>query len=59
MSYLIDKNIISEVQKKVSDVAQKCDFADGYLARTNRSAGCEASATFDRKAARLDDFEKL
>jgi predicted nucleic-acid-binding protein len=37
----------------------KCDFADGYLARTNRCADCEATATFGRKAAHLEDFEKL
>lgn len=36
-----------------------CDFPDGYLARTNRSAGCETTVTFDRKAGRLDDFEGL
>lgn len=39
--------------------AGQCDFADGHLARTNRNAGCEGTATFGRKASRLDDFEVL
>ena len=33
------------------------DFADTLLARVNRRAGCEHSATFDRRAARLDGFD--
>jgi predicted nucleic-acid-binding protein len=37
----------------------RCDFADGYLSRTNRNAGCVSTVTFDRKASRLDDFEGL
>ena len=36
-----------------------CDFADAFLGRTNIDAGCRATATFDRKAARLDIFEGL
>ncbi len=32
------------------------DFADALLGEINRRAGCSATATFDRKAARLDGF---
>ncbi len=35
------------------------DFADHLIGATNRAAGCERTATFDRKAARLDGFEPL
>ncbi len=35
------------------------DFADHLIGATNRAAGCERTATFDRKAARLDGFELL
>jgi predicted nucleic-acid-binding protein len=32
------------------------DFADALIARINRACGCEATATFDRKAGKLDGF---
>lgn len=32
------------------------DFADALIAETGRLRGCEATATFDRKAARLQGF---
>lgn len=32
------------------------DFADALVARINHAAGCSATATFDRKAAKLDGF---
>lgn len=32
------------------------DFADALIGLVNRAHGCEATATFDRKAARLDGF---
>ncbi len=32
------------------------DFADALIGLVNRARGCEATATFDRKAARLDGF---
>ncbi|HET6522482.1 MAG TPA: hypothetical protein VFG47_22055 [Geminicoccaceae bacterium] len=35
------------------------DFADPLIGATNRAAGCERTVTFDREAARLDDFEAL
>ena len=35
------------------------DFADALVGRCNRDAGCEATATFDRRAVRLGDFEPV
>lgn len=35
------------------------EFADCLLARTNASAGCEHTVTFDRKAAKLAGFRLL
>ena len=32
------------------------DFADALIGEVNRVRGCEATATFDRKAAKLDGF---
>ena len=32
------------------------DFAEARIGLVNRARGCEATATFDRKAARLDGF---
>jgi predicted nucleic-acid-binding protein len=37
-------------------VAGKANFADLLVASVNRARGCKATATFDRKAARLDGF---
>lgn len=35
------------------------DFTDSMIARINRVRGCEATATFDRKAAKLDGFVRV
>ncbi|HEX2219437.1 MAG TPA: type II toxin-antitoxin system VapC family toxin [Gemmatimonadales bacterium] len=37
----------------------RSDFADHLIGATNRNAGCTRTATFDRKATRLDTFEAL
>ena len=34
----------------------RADFADAVIARINRAQGCEATATFDEKAAKLSGF---
>jgi len=34
-------------------------FADALIGRTNTQAGCAATLTFDRKAARLADFQLI
>jgi predicted nucleic-acid-binding protein len=36
--------------------AGKANFADLLVASVNRASGCETTATFDRKAGRLDGF---
>lgn len=35
------------------------DFADCLIGLLNGLSGCEVTATFDRKAARLDEFELI
>ena len=35
------------------------EFADALIGEINRTRGCEATATFDRKAARLDGFIRV
>jgi predicted nucleic-acid-binding protein len=37
----------------------KADFADCLIGLSNGLAGCERTATFDRRAARLDEFELI
>jgi predicted nucleic-acid-binding protein len=40
-------------------VASNVDFADALIGEVNRLRGCEATATFDRKPARLDGFIRV
>ena len=35
------------------------EFADALIGEVNRARGCEATATFDRKAAKLDGFIRV
>lgn len=35
------------------------EFADILIGEVNRARGCEATATFDRKAAKLDGFVRV
>ncbi len=37
----------------------RADFADCLIGLSNGLAGCERTATFDRQAARLDEFELI
>ncbi len=37
-------------------VQSNIGFADLLIAETNRTAGCKATATFDKRAAKLDGF---
>lgn len=39
--------------------ASAADFADCLIGAVNRSAGCETTATFDRRAGRLEAFELI
>ena len=34
----------------------RLDFTDALIGRVNLARGCDATATFDRKAAKLDGF---
>jgi predicted nucleic-acid-binding protein len=46
-----------EVRASLEDFkAGRADFADALIGHINRARGCEATATFDRKAAKLDSF---
>jgi predicted nucleic-acid-binding protein len=40
-------------------VGRGVDFADALIGAANRARGCEATVTFDRRAARLDGFIRL
>ena len=42
-----------------SYAARNVDFADALIGAVNRLRGCDATATFDRKAARLDGFIRV
>lgn len=49
-----------EVDAAIVDFERSsADFTDCLLARTNAAAGCEYTATFDRKAAKLAGFKLL
>ena len=37
----------------------RADFADALIGQVNRARGCEATATFDRDAAKLDEFIRI
>ena len=37
-------------------IAGRLDFTDALIGHVNRAGGCEATATFDRRAAKLDGF---
>jgi predicted nucleic-acid-binding protein len=39
--------------------SSSADFADCLLGVSNQSAGCEYTATFDRKASKLPEFRLL
>lgn len=49
-----------EINAAIADYEQSsAGFADCLLARTNLSAGCDYTVTFDRKAAKLKGFQLL
>ena len=47
------------VQAGIAAVEDGHDFADAVIAFSNLTRGCEATATFDREAARLEGFEAI
>jgi predicted nucleic-acid-binding protein len=45
------------VRASLEDYKQgRLDFTDALIGQVNRARGCEATATFDRKASKLDGF---
>lgn len=61
---LASQDIILEDQESVRAAlrgfaSRGVDFADALIAEVNRARGCAATATFDRKAARLDGFVRV
>ena len=61
------RNLLGSLDTVLEDVDQvqaalqafqtgRADFADALIGEVNRARGCEATATFDRKAAKLDGF---
>ena len=56
-----DRNLRIESPQQVASAlrsfrAKRADFADALIAQINSAHSCEATATFDRKAAQLDGF---
>lgn len=61
---LMAKDVVLEHEASVRAVMKtylqhNADFADALLAHINSSAGCKATATFDKRAARLDGFTSV
>ena len=50
---------IDAIQAGLLALDEGADFADVVIAATNKSRGCDATATFDRKASRLGGFEAI
>ena len=40
-------------------MTRNVDFADALIGEVNRARGCDVTATFDRKAAKLDGFVRV
>jgi predicted nucleic-acid-binding protein len=59
--------LTSELEVEDADAAAEAllrfkeghDFADVYIAASNRLRGCDATATFDRRASRLPLFQLI
>ena len=48
-----------DLRAAVARYREGADLADSLLAAVNRRAGCDYTATFDRKAGRLEGFRVL
>jgi predicted nucleic-acid-binding protein len=48
-----------DLRDAVAQYREGSDLADSLLAAVNRRAGCDYTATFDRKAGRLEGFRVL
>ena len=51
---LEDRDAVRAALRTFTD--RNIDFADALIGEVNRARGCEATATFDHKAAKLDGF---
>jgi predicted nucleic-acid-binding protein len=40
-------------------ITRNIDFADALIGEVNRARGCDTTATFDRRAAKLDGFIRV
>ena len=54
---LEDEALVRSAARAYRDRA--IDFADALIGGVNRARGCEATATFDRTAAKLDGFIRI
>jgi predicted nucleic-acid-binding protein len=54
---LEDEALVRSATRAYRDRA--IDFADALIGGVNRARGCEATATFDRTAAKLDGFIRI
>jgi predicted nucleic-acid-binding protein len=62
--FLRSDEVTIEAHRVVRDAlylfrTSKADFADCLIGLSNGLAGCERTATFDRRAAELDEFELI
>jgi predicted nucleic-acid-binding protein len=61
---LRSRDVVIESRQVVRDAlylfrTSRADFADCLIGLSNGLAGCERTATFDRRAAELDEFELI
>ena len=49
----------SAFARRSVDSIRSIDFADVLMGEVNRARGCEVTATFDRKAAKLEGFVRV
>jgi predicted nucleic-acid-binding protein len=63
-SVLVGRDRVVEYRDEVQEAltaykTSGIDFADILIGRVNLARGCEATATFDRKAAKLEGFIRV
>jgi predicted nucleic-acid-binding protein len=63
-SLLANSNLVIEAHEQVAAAVSiykntNCDLVDALIGEINLARGCESTATFDRKAARLEGFVRV
>jgi predicted nucleic-acid-binding protein len=63
-SLLANNSLDVEAREQVAAAVRtyqstNCDLVDALIGEINRARGCEATATFDRKAAKLEAFIRV